>query len=89
MRGDVGDFYRLFMVPGGGHCGSQPSYPNTPGTYHRIPALVKWVEEGKEPIQMLSTGPPSGNATRKLCPWPHTAKYKGGDISSWTSYDCA
>lgn len=30
MRGNVDDWFSLFMVPGGGHCGAAPGYPHVP-----------------------------------------------------------
>lgn len=92
MGGSVDDFYRLVMIPGGGHCGANPGYPDVPATYSFIAPLVKWVEsDGVEPpTEFLSTSPPSGaNRTRKLCVWPAVAKYGGGDVDDWTSYECA
>ncbi|CRG85522.1 hypothetical protein PISL3812_02574 [Talaromyces islandicus] len=83
------DFIEVFMVPGGGHCGSNPYYPHVPAVYHVLDALVPWVEKGIKPSKMLSSGPPDGtNTTRKLCPWPATAKFVAGDIDDWKSYDC-
>ncbi|PPJ55171.1 hypothetical protein CBER1_05445 [Cercospora berteroae] len=92
MGGSVDDFYRLVMIPGGGHCGANPGYPNVPATYSFIAPLVEWVESGgaEPPTQLLSTSPPSGgNVTRKLCVWPAVAKYGGGDVDDWASYECA
>jgi hypothetical protein len=87
---DIDDFIKVFMVPGGGHCGANPEYPHVPGTYDVLDVLVPWVEQGIRPLQMLSTTPPDGtNTTRKLCPWPTTAQYVAGNIDDWTSYICA
>ncbi|KAF2083899.1 tannase and feruloyl esterase [Saccharata proteae CBS 121410] len=83
------DFFNLFMVPGGGHCGAAPHYPSVPATYGFLDALVLWVEQGQRPQEILSTNAPDGsNRTRKLCPWPKTASYVGGDVDVWTSYEC-
>jgi feruloyl esterase len=57
-------FYRLFRVPGAGHCG----VPNG------FPALVDWVENGVEPEQIIQQ---SGTRTRPMCPYPQKAIYKG------------
>jgi feruloyl esterase len=88
--GDISDFYNLFMVPGGGHCGTTSFYPSSPGTYHVAEALVSWVERGEKPSSVLSTGttPAGQNISRLLCPWPQTATYTGGDISTSSSYVC-
>ncbi|KAJ5113826.1 hypothetical protein N7456_002360 [Penicillium angulare] len=83
-------FFELFMVPGGGHCGSNPEYTHVPGTYDVMDVLAPWVEQGIRPTEMLSETPPDGtNTTRKLCPWPDTAHYVAGDVDDWTSYTCS
>jgi hypothetical protein len=85
----LSDFYGLFMVPGGGHCGGGSNYPQVPGTYHVLHRLIPWVEEGQIPQDMLATTPADGsNTTRKLCPYPKEAVYVSGSIDDWTSYSC-
>lgn len=70
------DFYRLFRVPGAGHC----SVPNG------FPALVDWVENGVAPQQILQT---SGARTRPMCPYPQKAIYKGtGSIDDAANFFC-
>ncbi|KAI7211437.1 tannase and feruloyl esterase [Hortaea werneckii] len=89
FRGDVSDFFNLFMIPGGGHCGAAEHYPAVPATYHVMPELVKWVERGRKPEAMLSTDPPDGSErTRRLCPWPQTARYVASESDNWTNYVC-
>ena len=91
MGGSVDDFYRLVMIPGGGHCGGASYYPTVPATYHFIEPLVRWVESNGEqaPMQFLSTSPAEGgNRTRKLCVWPTVAQYTGDDQDDWNSYTC-
>lgn len=83
-------FWRLFMVPGGGHCGSARGYPQVPGTYHSLEALVSWVEKGVAPAYVVATAPADGsNTTRKLCPYPEHAILKGPDASQYQSYICS
>ncbi|KAK8191266.1 tannase and feruloyl esterase [Phyllosticta capitalensis] len=87
--GDVSDFFSLFMVPGGGHCGSAANFESVPANYHGIDALVEWVENGAKPQFIVSDEPSDGsNRTSKLCPWPKIAKFNGGDIDSAESYAC-
>ncbi|KAI2778631.1 feruloyl esterase [Daldinia loculata] len=89
--GDVSDWFRVFMVPGGGHCTSAPNYPQVPGTWHALEAIVEWVETGKPPSEMLGTDPQDENLkgkTSKLCPWPQIAHFQGGDSNDWNSYEC-
>lgn len=89
--GDVGDWFRLFMVPGGGHCGSASNYPQVPANWHSLDSLVQWVETDTVPTEMLSSDPAStslSNKTSKLCAWPQTAKYVSGDTNDWASFVC-
>ncbi|RDW87367.1 hypothetical protein BP5796_03061 [Coleophoma crateriformis] len=89
FNGDVSDWYRLFMVPGGGHCGAVSTTSNVPSTYATLEALAEWVENGKSPEYVISSGPPNGDkTTRKLCPWPQVARYSSGNLGNYTSFDC-
>jgi feruloyl esterase len=97
------DFYRLFLVPGMGHCGggSGPtSFGNTgaewAGDAERdiLTALEKWVERGAPPERLIGTGKapedPSKSLTRPICLYPQVARYKGsGDIYDAASFQCA
>lgn len=87
--GDISDWLNLFMVPGGGHCGAAAHYPQVPATYHTVAKMVQWVERGEKPDEVLSTDAPDGSGrTRKLCAWPATARWVGGDVDDWGSYVC-
>jgi feruloyl esterase len=89
------DFYRLFLVPGMGHCG---------GAYgvDWITPLEQWVEAGRAPealmgkrLPPLRFGPPAPGpapaaadlGSRPICAYPQEAVYKGsgaaGDPSSF------
>ncbi len=84
---------RLFMVPGMGHCGGGPG----PNEWDKLPALVKWVEEGVAPDSIVAVHRSSvrddntlGPITdeRKLCPFPQQAVYTGptggeNDPTNW------
>ncbi|KAH0285488.1 tannase and feruloyl esterase [Aureobasidium namibiae CBS 147.97] len=86
---DISDFYNVFMIPGGGHCGAASFYPQVPATYHTVPALMQWVERGEKPEEVLTTDPSDGQVrSRKLCAWPMMAMYVQGDVDDWTSYVC-
>jgi len=93
LGGDVRDFYRLFLVPGMGHCGGGPG-PNLLGGYgdtvsgfdpsaNLLAALVDWVEKGRAPDSVIATkyvddDPEAGvKMTRPVCAWPATARYDG------------
>lgn len=89
LGGDVSDFFELFMVPGGGHCGAASYYPGVPATYHTVEKMIEWVERGERPREVRSSDPPDGSGrTRRLCPWPATARLAGGDVEDWESYEC-
>jgi hypothetical protein len=69
-------FYRLFRVPGAGHCG----VPNALST------LVNWVENGVAPEQIIQQ---SGMRTRPMCPYPQKAIYKGsGSTDDAANFSC-
>jgi len=91
--GAVADFYRLFMVPGMGHCAGGPGANNfgnsgvsssSPDADHDVvSALERWVEKGAAPAKIIATGYVDGNptkgvaVTRPLCPYPQVAHWKG------------
>jgi feruloyl esterase len=78
------DFFRLFMVPGMIHCG-----PGTDGLriVNMLQAVTKWVEQGRAPDTMVSSG--DNGMKRLLCPYPQVAIYKGsGDTNRLESYRC-
>lgn len=85
------DFYRLFMVPGGGHCyGVEGPLPTNFG----LDQLVAWVENGTAP-EVLPAGPfvspfTGATLTRNLCRYPLVSKWDGkNDPNLATSYKCA
>jgi hypothetical protein len=100
---DVQSFYRLFMVPGMGHCAGGPgptSFGNDapkPGTpadaeHDLLLALDKWVTTGVAPDKFIGTGKANtggADLTRPLCPYPKMAHYKGsGDTNRADSFEC-
>jgi hypothetical protein len=66
------DFFRLFMVPGMGHCGGGPG----PNTFDALGALDQWVEHGKAPEKIIASHIANGvtDRTRPLCPYPQVAR---------------
>jgi feruloyl esterase len=97
-------FYRLFMVPGMGHCsggagpsafgqGGQRSSKNDPQS-DTLSALEQWVEKGVAPEQFIAsrvdskTG--SADMTRPICAYPKVPIYKGsGDSNDASNFACA
>ena len=92
------DFYRLFMVPGMGHCTggpgpnafgglAQPAAPLDP-QHDLVSAIQEWVERGVAPGQITATkyvkdDPGQGIAMqRPICPYPEEPHYKGSGSTS-------
>jgi hypothetical protein len=89
------DTLRLFMVPGLGHCRNAPELDSpgfNAGEFDALSALEAWVEQGKQPDQIIATKHDAqGKALRSLplCPFPATARYLGsGDRAAASSYKC-
>jgi feruloyl esterase len=82
------DFFRLFMVPGMGHCGGGPG-PNTMDT---LAAMELWVEQKRAPEKIVASRPleAQGERTRPLCAYPQAARYKGnGSTEDAANFICA
>jgi feruloyl esterase len=95
--GQTQDFYRLFMIPGMGHCG---------GAYgvDWIGALEAWVEHGRAPDQLpgkrlapIAFGPPPPGppppapdlGSRPICVYPNVTTYKGsGAAGDPAAFSC-
>jgi feruloyl esterase len=83
----VNDNYRLFMVPGMGHCQGGEGTDN----FDKVAALETWVEKGKAPDQIPASHLTAGKVdkTRPLCPYPQVATYKGsGDTNDAANFVC-
>lgn len=83
----IGQSYRLFMVPGMGHCGGGEGTDN----FDKVGTLEQWVKTGKAPDQIIASRVEAGKAvrTRPLCPYPQTAVYNGtGSIDDAAGFTC-
>ena len=80
--------YRLFMVPGMGHCGGGDGTT----TFDLLSALDNWVTTGKAPDSILASRVVDNQVvrTRPLCPYPQQAVYKGtGSTDDAANFSCA
>ena len=80
-------FFRLFLVPGMGHCGGGTGT----STFDMITALDNWVDKGIPPDSIPASRIVSGavNRTRPLCPYPKVEKYSGnGSIDDAANFSC-
>jgi feruloyl esterase len=85
MGANQGEWMRLFMVPGMGHCNGGPG----PNTFDSIAALEQWREKGVAPAQLMGSNRQTG-LTRPICPYPQYAKYRGsGDLKDAANWSCA
>lgn len=81
----VQESYRLFMVPGMGHCGGGEG----PNRFDMLGALEQWTEQGQAPARIIASSA-DGQRTRPLCPYPQVAKYKGsGSTDDAANFTCA
>ena len=79
--------YRLFMIPGMGHCGGGEG----PNLFDTISPLEQWVEHGKIPTSIPVSRFEEGKTTRTrpLCPYPQEAVYKGsGSTDEAANFSC-
>lgn len=91
---------RLYMAPGMLHCrggqgvdefgGSIASSPIGDARHDMLSAVVRWVEEGVAPEEIVGARIEGGKIVkqRPLCPYPQEAEYKDGDPARPESYAC-
>jgi feruloyl esterase len=81
------DWFRLFMLPGVGHCSGGPG----PDQFNRIATIERWRESGIAPdrIEAMHVTDNTVDITRPLCPYPKIAVYKGsGSTSDAANFTC-
>lgn len=59
------DFYRLFLVPGGAHCGTNSLQPNGQWPRTTLETMIEWVESDTAPELLDTTG-----TINSICRWP-------------------
>src|SRR5206468_446462 len=82
------DFFRVFLVPGMGHCKGGPGTDK----FDAVSVLAAWVERGQAPDRITAVHQTAGSvdSARPLCPFPQEARYSGsGDREDAASYVCA
>jgi len=89
----VQSFFRLYLVPGGGHMSLHgTSNPDAnppaiaPGQFYGL--LVDWVERGQEPDRVVIDSPAATPVRRSqpIYPYPDSAQYVDGDPDAASSY---
>jgi feruloyl esterase len=86
---ETDDFYRLFLVPGMGHCqGGAAACSNVDW----LTPMVNWLEKGIAPSALIGAHIERGQTTRTrpICAYPNEAHYKGsGSIDAADNFTCA
>ena len=89
--GDAKSFAMFYRIPGMNHGARGP----TTDDFDMFSPLVDWVEKGKAPGAVVAGVSPKNEEaedlqgiTRKLCPYPHVARYTGGNKTSADSFVC-
>jgi feruloyl esterase len=87
---DTDGFYRLFLVPGMGHCqGGAAACSNVDW----LGAMVNWLEKGVAPSALMGAHKDREGQitrTRPICAYPTQAKYKGsGSIDEAVNFTCS
>lgn len=80
------DWFRVFMVPGMGHCRGGAA----PNTFDFMPSIIAWVEQNRAPDSVVATefnADRTVKRTRPLVAYPNIAKYSGvgdaNDAANW------
>ena len=94
----VKEFYRLYEIPGMGHCSgvgsvsgiegvSPAADPPLPAPNQFFDELVAWVEQKKAPGQIVLTNAQT-QLSRPVCDFPLKPAYVSGDRKLAASYAC-
>ncbi|KAI0880917.1 feruloyl esterase-like protein B precursor [Annulohypoxylon maeteangense] len=73
------EFYRLYIVPGGAHCGSNPNQRAGGWPATTLQTVIEWAEEGVEPDMLANEG-----EIEALCKWPLRPLWSGDG----ENFDC-
>lgn len=87
----LNEWYRLYTVPGAGHCSTNDAMPNGPWPQTNLATMVEWVEKGVTPVTLNATvlqGEYEGE-TQQLCAWPLRPLWKNKGKTLNCVYDQA
>lgn len=87
----LGDWYRLFLVPGAAHCATNDAQANGPFPQTTLQTLIDWVENGVKPALLNAThlqGDYEGESDQ-LCAWPLRPYYTNNGTTLECQYDQA
>lgn len=87
----MGDWYRLFLVPGAAHCATNTLQPNGPFPQTNLAVMIDWVENGVVPVTLNAThlaGPEKGD-NAQICAWPLRPYWTDNGTTMECQYDKA
>jgi tannase len=87
----LNDWYKLFLVPGAAHCGTNDLQPNGPFPQTNLAVLIDWVENGVEPVTLNATtlqGESKGEQ-QQICGWPLRPYWTDNGTTMECQYDQA
>ncbi|THX75414.1 feruloyl esteras-like protein B precursor [Aureobasidium pullulans] len=86
----LNEWYRLFLIPGAGHCGLNAYQPNHPFPQTNLQVMIEWVEKGIVPQTLNATvlqGDRKGE-NEQVCAWPLRPSWsKSGNVSVECRFD--
>ena len=85
----LNEWYRLFLVPGAGHCGPNSAQPNGPFPQTNLAVLIDWVENGVEPTTLNATVLQGDNKgeNQQICGWPLRPYWTNNGTNMTCEYD--
>ena len=78
----VDEFYRLYLVPGGAHCGSNSNQPGGGWPQTTLQTVIDWVENRAAPETLSGT-----DEIDTICRWPLRPLWSGNGTSFNCVYD--
>ncbi|KAI0206927.1 tannase and feruloyl esterase [Astrocystis sublimbata] len=77
------DFYRLYIVPGAEHCGSNMAQPGAGWPSTTLQTVIEWVEKDIAPETLNTTG----KSISSVCRWPLRPLWSGNGTKSECVFD--
>ncbi|PWY64459.1 tannase [Aspergillus eucalypticola CBS 122712] len=87
----LNDWYRLYLIPGAGHCSPSTDQTNGPFPQTTLEVLIEWVEKDVKPNTLPATVLQGSEKGKKweLCAWPLRPLWKDNGKTFECIYDQA
>ncbi|KAF1996023.1 tannase and feruloyl esterase [Amniculicola lignicola CBS 123094] len=85
----LSSWYKLFLIPGAAHCGTNNLQPNGPFPQSNLQTMIDWVENGVEPKTLNGTVLQGANIGQQqdICAWPLRPMWSSNTTSPNCVYD--